>query len=65
MKKMVKVRLTDDPAINREAMPPEMLEEIDMIQSYFGKMKLIDFRVEQGSDAAKRVSQALQKHANK
>ena len=59
MPKMIKVKLTPDKETNRKALPPEMLEEIEMLQSHFGPMKLTEFKVEQGSEAAERVSRVL------
>lgn len=63
-KKMVKVRFTDDPKINRMAIEPEILEMMDLVRETFGG-RLVSYEVEQGSESAARVTAAKAEYARR
>ena len=55
---MVKANLTTDPVINRSLMPEDMINTINKLQGAFGKMRLSNFNVEQGSELAIKIDTA-------
>lgn len=65
MSKFIPIKLTSDPAINREILGPDMVAFLDAARATFGDVSLVEVRVRQGSEAAQRVTDLLNKHLQK
>jgi len=65
-KKMIRVQLTPDPEINKKALPPDMVAEINWFKQQFdGSIQLTGYWVEEGSDHARRAVEAQRCFKNK
>lgn len=57
-KRMIPVRMTPDPDLNRAAMPPEIFETIERFKSAGIDVRLSGYSVEQGSEWATKAMDA-------